>query len=420
MLGVIGWIWAAHTDDPIAAPDKTGPTDPAGANAPGMPLATGQAPKVEAVPLNEWMSPFRHFPQADTLIHENRSYTMDYALDSATQSRAEYWLKRFRPEMGVVLISDLHTPSILAAAENHADTLLEGLHLALGGQYPAASLIKIITASAGLENTLKGPEDSLPRLGANHTLYRSQIRLDHNPSYPMVALREAFARSINPAFAILGIKVGPKGLQNMAEQFGFNRERPCALWGMSQFTAPDSGFSLAETACGFTDRSTISPLHALQIARAIGSDGRLLTPVFATSLTDQKTGLKVPISPVQNLAKVVDDATLLGLQDLMEATTRIGTARKGFHRAMRANDLNLLKVGGKTGSLDGNDPPGRYEWFIGYANYTRNPAKGIAISVMLIHHEYLAVHASELAAYIIRDWLRHQVRLERTALSDTI
>jgi hypothetical protein len=64
----------------------------------------------------------------------------------------------------------------------------------------------------------------------------------------------------------------------------------------------------------------------------------------------------------------------------MEATVSSGTARRGFRRNMNAGDFAKLDMGGKTGSLTGHNPPGRYEWFIGYARHKDHPDQGIAVA----------------------------------------
>jgi membrane peptidoglycan carboxypeptidase len=220
-------------------------------------------------------------------------------------------------------------------------------------------------------------------------------------------LREAFARSINPTFGILGMQVGPASLRRMGERLGFNRPTAAgeAFIG-SSFHVPDSGFELAEVACGYTTTTTISPLHALQIARAIGDDGRVLPGRFTRELVSLD-GEETRRLPAPEAEPFTSAAALVSLKSLMEATVSAGTARRGFRRNLSAQEFEALEMGGKTGSLNGHNPPGRYEWFIGYARRKDHPDQGIAVAVMLINRTYLAVHATELAGLVIRDWLRY-------------
>jgi cell division protein FtsI/penicillin-binding protein 2 len=100
----------------------------------------------------------------------------------------------------------------------------------------------------------------------------------------------------------------------------------------------------------------------------------------------------------------ISAAALDNLRTLMAATIESGTARKGFRRAFGSRSINGLDLGGKTGSLDGSDPPGRYEWYIGYARLKEKPGQGIAVVAMVINQRQRMVRASELAALMIRDW----------------
>jgi cell division protein FtsI/penicillin-binding protein 2 len=349
------------------------------------------------------------FPAQDTFSTTEGRWVTRYAPDMSLQARTVHYLDQYHPEGAVVAICDLKTGQIRALAERDSNVTGTRPKLALGKTFPAASLAKIITAAAALEGGICRPADELPLLGAAHTLYRSQLRTPAHGRYNTVSLRDAFARSVNPAFGILGLQVGPASLRRMGARLGFNpqpTQQPADEFISSTLEVPDSGFGLAEVACGYTTTTTLSPLHALQIARAIGDDGRVLPTRFTRELvsTDGKETRTLPEAAVKPFTSA---STLGSLQSLMEATISSGTARRGFHRNLNAQEFDALQMGGKTGSLNGNNPPGRYEWFIGYARRKDHPDQGIAVAVMLINHTYLAVHAAELAGLVIRDWERY-------------
>jgi hypothetical protein len=58
-----------------------------------------------------------------------------------------------------------------------------------------------------------------------------------------------------------------------------------------------------------------------------------------------------------------------------------------------------VKVAGKTGSLNGKDPDGRYEWFIGVAPADRPT---IAIAAVLVQAPLYWVSASQVAAEVLK------------------
>ena len=73
--------------------------------------------------------------------------------------------------------------------------------------------------------------------------------------------------------------------------------------------------------------------------------------------------------------------------------------RSAFRKRNGRPLLGPVEVAGKTGSLSGEDPGGRYEWFIGTA-----PADDprIAIAVVLVQSDLYWKTASQIAADVLR------------------
>jgi cell division protein FtsI/penicillin-binding protein 2 len=357
----------------------------------------------------------RNYPLPDTFSYQGNSLVADYAPDSLLNSRIKLYLQRYRPEMGVILLADLETGHVLAMGEREDSLIASAPRLAYGGGYPAASIVKILTATAALESNAKELTDSIPQLGGYHTLYRRQLKTGGQGRFPKITLEEAFSKSVNPAFGMLGMSMGPQTLLTTASRMGFNQPILPSSVARSRIEFPDSGFSLAEASCGFTAKTTISPWHALQIARGAGDDGRLRACSFASSITNADTRIQIPIKTDTGCA-FVSQENLPKLQGFMEATVRKGTSRKGFHANLRATHMAKITAGGKTGSLDGEEIKGRFDWFVGYVKLKDDPSKGLAISIMLVHREYAGIHASAMAALLIRDWLiAHEKALKARA-----
>ena len=346
----------------------------------------------------------RNYPRPDTFSYRGDAMVADYATDSLLNARVNVYLQRYRPETGVILVSDLKSGHVLAIGEREDSNITATPRLAYGGGFPAASLIKILTATAALESNAHELTDSIPQLGGYHTLYKRQLKAEGQRHLPRITLEEAFSKSVNPAFGMLGLSMGPAALRSTAIRMGFNQPTLPSCVATSRIEFPDSGFSLAEASCGFTAKTTISPWHALQIARGAGDDGRLRICSFAHSIVNLATGKATPVRPDTGCLFVSQD-NLPKLQGFMQATVRSGTARKGFHSILKASHLEKIEAGGKTGSLDGEETRGRFDWFIGYVKLRDDPAHGLAFSIMLVHREYASIHASQLAALLIRDWL---------------
>jgi len=344
----------------------------------------------------------RNFPGQDTFAIQNERWTTDYSVDSSLQSHARAYLNSYRPDEAVLAVCDLHTGVIRTLLERDSAGVHSRPRLAYEATFPAASLIKILTASAALEEEDFVPLDSLPLLGRNHTLYRYQLQPPKRAHYLKISLENAFARSVNPVFGGLGLRIGADALRKMGSALGFNQPQSLSDCSPSRLDIPDSGFALAQVACGYTKSTTISPLHALRIARGIGDDGRLEPLSFTPDLHNIEDGHRV-LTTTFVPEPFISGAALDNLRTLMAATVESGTAKKGFHRAFRSEAPTDLDLGGKTGTLDGEEPIGHYEWFIGYAKHRENPDDGIAVAVMVINQRR-TVHASELAALLIREW----------------
>ena len=76
---------------------------------------------------------------------------------------------------------------------------------------------------------------------------------------------------------------------------------------------------------------------------------------------------------------------------------------QGFSRGAYEN----VEVGGKTGSLSGLNPKGRYDWFIGYAQLGD---KKLAFASLCINEAYWYVKSS----YIARKAVEHFFKLDQT------
>ncbi|MCE5275394.1 MAG: hypothetical protein LLG43_09670, partial [Deltaproteobacteria bacterium] len=86
---------------------------------------------------------------------------------------------------------------------------------------------------------------------------------------------------------------------------------------------------------------------------------------------------------------------------MMERTVRTGTVAKRFRGTSSDRVLKHLTIGAKSGSIDGDDPAGRRNWFVGYAQ-DRNTGEAITIGCLLVRDDYFWIEADTLARLIIR------------------
>ena len=350
-----------------------------------------------------------HFGRSvDTVSYNGRSMALAYSLDTALQKTAESFLRQYHPLYGAVCVMEPSTGRVLALVSytrEGAPSLGDNLYAR--SIFPAASTFKTITA-AGVVEALGYTSDSpVKTSGPNHTLWRQQ--LVQNPRYTKnISLEEAFAYSINPAFARMGVYLlGSDGLDRFADRFGFNQEIPFELNAERPvFVKPDSLYATAEVASGYNQRTNISPLFGAMIAASIANGGRMMTPTLVDRATDAATGRTVYSRSATILRTPVSSRTAGEIVKMMEKVPVYGTARKGFRLVKQTSEFAGMSYGGKTGNVD-KDGVGRTDWFIGYARDDRDTARNLAVGVVTMHDAYWTVHSSYIAAELMRYHVRN-------------
>ena len=121
-----------------------------------------------------------------------------------------------------------------------------------------------------------------------------------------------------------------------------------------------------------------------------------MSPYLIKLATDQ-WGVPLYLNQTESLGEVVTPETAKELRQLMQETVRRGSARKSFRKFFRG-EMKNVEVGGKTGSLTGRAPAGRYDWFVGYA---ASADKRIGFASLAINKEYWTVKSSYVARRFI-------------------
>jgi len=315
-----------------------------------------------------------------------------------------YLLKRLNPRharyIGIVVMAP-RSGRILALID--FDRNGSNRHPTVESRFPAASIIKIVTAAAVMETGGIEPGTSFYYNGRSHTLYRSQLKDRRNRYSNRITLKRAFARSVNPVFGKLAMHYLDDGaLLAYANRFGFNRQMPFELdVHVSSFEIPVDDYQAAELASGFNRRTRMSPLHAALIAAAVVNGGSLPTPTIIDNIYSAN-GRLIYEGGHPPMATAVTPDTADRLKDMMLETVSSGTFRKTFQPYRRDRVLRKLKIGGKSGSIDSKGHDARYDWFVGFAEA---PAlnDSIAVAVMVAHEKYIGVKAGDYARYAIRE-----------------
>ncbi len=274
----------------------------------------------------------------------------------------------------------------------------------LDNTYPAASIFKIVTAAAAVEQRDLDSNSKLMFNGSQHTLYKTQLKDRKNRYTNHTTFQEAFAKSINPVFGKLGaLSLEKDQLSACAEAFGFNMEIDFELpLPASRFNITDTPYRRAEIASGFNRQTTLSAVHAALLPAVILNQGQQVEPTIVHRITDESGQLLYENRPGP-LRQIITPKASRVVYDLMEATVRYGTAKKAFTGFQKDPVLSKCNLGGKTGSIYNQKHDLRYDWFVGFADL-KNGDKKMAIAVVVAHEEYIGIRAAAYARMAIKKY----------------
>lgn len=319
--------------------------------------------------------------------------TAVYTIDALLQAEMEKFFKKYNVPYGVFVAMDPSTGKVLAMAEYSAENP-KAKHLSLRATYPAASIFKLITASAAIEEKKAGPETMISYHGSFYRLGPKNWVDNPKRDKLQITLAEALAKSNNVVFAKVALRWldAPK-LVDYAERFKFNQPIPFELpVQVSRMEIEDSERGVARTAAGFGEVG-LSPLHGAMIGAAIANDGVMMAPCMVDFVVNA-AGEKVYECTPKSMGPSISAETAESLKKMMAMAVINGTSRKVFRMKRRENTLRGITIGGKTGSLTGDDPPGKYSWFVGMAPME---APEIAVAALVINRPRWRIKATEVA-----------------------
>jgi len=288
------------------------------------------------------------------------------SLNEELQSEIFDLFRRFDPVFGVFAAMEPDTGRVVALVGYRRGGESDPW-LPLKAIYPAASLIKVITASAAIERGNVSPQDEISYRGGVYGITRRGIHARDGRGIPKMTLEEAIARSANSVFGKVAVNdVGGPVLEEYLAKFGFGEKIPFDLpVETSHGQVPKEEFELARTGAGFGE-VYVSPLHMAMIMSAIASGGAMPRPVLIDRIEDSE-GMPLYESSPMKWRDTVLPETANAVVRMMVKTVEIGTSHRTFGTPERTPLLHDMDVAAKTGSLSGWTPSVHFEWFAGVA-----------------------------------------------------
>jgi cell division protein FtsI/penicillin-binding protein 2 len=315
--------------------------------------------------------------------------TVEYSLDPALTDAVWQILGRGRVALGHVIVMEPGSGRLLAYLSTDPERFPPTR------SYPAASLIKVITAAALLDSHPPASQRSCRFAGNPYRLNRR--RLDPPRRGNEASLRRALATSNNQCFAQWAVhEIGSQPLLSAIDRFGWlSPAGPGHPAGRAEDPTGDA-LELGRLGSGLAGMR-ITPLHAASLAGTL-AHGLRVQPSWIERISDGR-GRALPLPPAGLGERVLTPDLAGKLREMLVDTTVRGTAHRAFRTRRGRPLLQGIAVAGKTGSLNGRDPDGRYEWFIGLA-----PAQEpkVAVAVVSVQGPLYWMSASQLGAEVLK------------------
>lgn len=340
-----------------------------------------------------------------------------WTLDDTLQKYADSIFKSYKPDFGAAFMFDATTGQVLALSSFEKGKP-SSRSLALRATYPAASVFKVITATAAIDQAGLKPGHTIRFNGGNYTLYKKNVMSDRiNRWTRTVTLKDAFSKSLNTAFGRLALEeLEPETLNEYANRFMFNQdlatdfpvEKSIAL------VPSEKNYELTQVASGFNKFNRLSPVVGAMIASAIVNNGKVVIPYIVDQITDSDQNV---IYSGQTLEKgqIMAEESAIKMRTMMEETVLSGTSRKSFRSLVRSKKFSEVQMGGKTGHLTGDNPKGRTDWFVGYAY---DGERRLAVATITVNEKFWTVKSSQVAQMLFRKYFE-PVIAQRTAASES-
>lgn len=315
-------------------------------------------------------------------------------LDPALQKLAEKLLAESRAPRGAI-VAMAPDGRILALAgrrtanpEGGTDGTLDAT-LATSPWAPAASVFKLVTASALLEAGVD-PDDKVCFHGGIRSVTESNLTNSKRDSR-CETLGFGVAHSNNAILGKLAFqKLQPKTLATTAAKFGWTSPLGELAGSVGAIEVPrERDLDFAKVAAGFTAETggaKLSVIGGALVAATFAGDGKQPTPTLIAEID----GTKIP-TPSSH--RVISTSHAREVAKMMVQTCEDGSAAKSFGRGRKE------RAAGKTGTLAKTEPFFmEHSWFVGFAPVEQPE---IVVSVLFGNSENWHLRGQEAARRMI-------------------
>ncbi len=290
------------------------------------------------------------------------------------------------------------------------------------GQYPPASIYKIITAYAALEEGVIDPQSTIYCPG-HFQLGRGKYRCWKKTGHGAVNLHDALVQSCDVYFYTVGHRLGVDTIARYAKKFGLGKATGLGLSREKSGLIPTTQWKLKNKKEAWLLGETISasigqgfnlvtPLQQVYMMAAVANGGMMLKPHLVKRIEDP-AGKTIKEFFPKIMGRM--NANPENLEIIRKALRDVVNGPKGTGRKAR---LKNIIVSGKTGTaqvvrmksneeLEKEDEiPYKYRdhaWFVAFAPYEKPE---IAVAVLIEHGGHGGATAAPIAKKIFKKYFK--------------
>jgi len=277
--------------------------------------------------------------------------TIDSVLQHEIEQELERTVAEREAEAGAVVVVDVRTGDILAAASAPSFDLHDPLAVAAGSRnnlisqmvYEPGSTFKTFTLAGALEEGIVSESTTFDCKG-KWVVGRRKVRCKPHGQFQNGHGRQdlcgVLTHSCNVASALIADKMGGSRMERNLTAFGFGRPTQSGMPGEESGLVPNEWSRIRTANVGFGQGIAVTPIQ-LVAAYAAFADGRYRTPRIVSAVHDPATGRRTPM-PASEPLSVVSAQTAKSIRAMLQSVVENGTGTPA--------GLPQYAIGGKTGT----------------------------------------------------------------------
>ena len=276
--------------------------------------------------------------------------TINIDMQDVAEKSLERTLIKENADWGCVVLMEVSTGKIKVIANLRKDTLdrvSEYYNYAMAEHDAPGSTFKLASVIAGLEDGKFNVSDSVD-LQMGRIQYYDRVMKDSPHNLRKVSIKEAFIMSSNVGISRIindNYKKEPMAYTNRIYKMGLNTPLELELPYPPGLRMPVpnkrgwSGVTLPWMSTGY--EMALTPLHVLTFYNAIANNGKMMKPIFTSSIVSEGKEILKKYPEVINPA-ICSQSTINEIMPLLIGVVEYGTAKN-----IKSNNY---KIAGKTGT----------------------------------------------------------------------